>query len=143
LPSAGKTGLKQLLENNSYGKVYIMLGINELGYDFYAITNKYFKLVDTVKSLQPDAIIFVQANLHVTKIRSDSDKVYNNSNLDKFNRMISALADNKTVFYIDVNKNFDDENGNLSEDYSTDNTHVLGKYYMDWSEWLCTKAIAK
>lgn len=142
-PAIGKMNLEQLLESRNFDKIYIMLGINELGYDFDATKNRYFDLVNTIKTLVPDAIIFIQANLHVTQSRSDSDEIYNNINIDKFNDMISTLADNKTIFYIDVNEIFDDEHGNLHASYSADNTHVLGKYYDDWSKWLCKKAIRK
>ena len=33
VPKIGKLKLEQLLESKKFGKVYIMLGINELGYD--------------------------------------------------------------------------------------------------------------
>ena len=36
---------------------------------------------------------------------------------------------------------FDDENGNLSTEYSSDSFHVFGKDYTTWADWLCTKAI--
>ena len=36
--------------------------------------------------MQPDAIIYVEANLHVTAQRSDSDKTFNNANINAFNQ---------------------------------------------------------
>ena len=45
--------------------------------------------------------------------------------------------------YIDVNEIFDDENGNLRAEYTSDNTHILGKYYVNWTEWILTKAIVQ
>ena len=35
---------------------------------------------------------------------------------------------------------FDDEEGNLSKAYTTDSTHVLGKYYADWVTWILNHA---
>ena len=143
IPSIGKITLEDLLTNKDFAKVYLMLGINELGYNFNTSIDMYLSLVETIKTLAPEAIIFVQANLHVSQSRSESDKIFNNKNIDKFNNSVAKLADNKTIFYIDVNHLFDDEDGNLSTKYTADNTHVLGRYYNDWSSWLYTKAIEK
>ena len=57
--------------------------------------------------------------------------------------LLAALADGKTIFYIDINELFDDENGNLRADASGDSTHVYAKYDLDWCDWLCTKAIVR
>lgn len=142
VPSKGKTTLDNLLQNNSYKKIYIMLGINEIGYPYNSIISKYSETIDKLKAAQPGAIIYVQANMHITKRKSDRDNVYNNANIDRINSAVSQLADNKRVFYIDVNVLFDDSNGALDEKYTSDGAHVLGKYYMTWGDWLCTQAIA-
>ena len=68
--NVGTVTLPQLLSQKTFGKVYIMLGINELGNDLDDITAKFSSLVDTVRAAQPDAIIFVEANLHVGPSRS-------------------------------------------------------------------------
>lgn len=137
------TNLEDLLNKNQYGKIYFMLGINELGYDFEATMAKYAETVGFIREKQPDAILYVQANLHVTKSRSDSDAIYSNANIDRFNQRISELADGKEIFYIDINEVFDDGYGNLAAEYTSDNAHVYAKYYVDWSDWLCTKTIVK
>lgn len=139
----GKTDLISLLENNKYSKVYVMLGINELGYNFNTTLKKYNDLIETIKSLQPEAIIYIEANMHVSESRSASDDVFNNDNINDFNSKIAALADNITTFYIDVNPLFDDENGNLRADYTHDDTHVLGKHYKTWTDWIASNAVVK
>lgn len=136
-----KTGLWDLLASKKYGKIYIMLGINELGYDFENTVEKYQALVESVHEAQPDAIIYICANLHVTKTQSSSDMYFNNENINRFNLAISQLADGENSFYIDVNVLFDDENGNLSTDYCSDEVHVQGIYYAKWCDWLLTQAV--
>ena len=116
--NVGTVTLPQLLSQKTFGKVYIMLA-------------------------QPDAIIFVEANLHVGPSRSSTDATFNNPRIDKLNEKLAALADGKTIFYIDINELFDDENGNLRADASGDSTHVYAKYDLDWCDWLCTKAIVR
>ncbi len=137
------TGLENLLDTKQYGKVYLMLGINELGYDFDSTIAKYTETVNFIREKQPDALLYIQANLHVTKSRSDSDAIYSNANIDRFNQSIAALADGKDIFYIDINEVFDDGNGNLAAEYTSDNAHVYAKYYVNWSDWLCTKTVVK
>ena len=141
--AVGTVTLPQLLSQKTFGKVYIMLGINELGNDLDDITAKFSSLIDTVRAAQPDAIIFVEANLHVGPSRSSTDATFNNPRIDKLNEKLAALADGKTIFYIDINELFDDENGNLRADASGDSTHVYAKYDLDWCDWLCTKAIVR
>lgn len=137
VPSVGKVTLEELLSNKKYGKIYIMLGINELGYDFQSIINKYGDLLDFVNGKQPNAAIFIQANLHVSKKRSDSDKYINNKNIDRLNSELSKSANGKSTFYIDANPLFDDKDGNLSLDKTSDNAHLYARYYTEWGEWIC------
>lgn len=139
----GKIDLISLLKNNKYSKVYIMLGINELGYNFDNTIKKYSELMDTIKSFQPNAIIYVEANMHVSESRSASDNIFNNANINKFNNLLAKLADNKNAYYLDVNPLFDDANGNLRADYTYDNTHVLGKHYKTWADWIAENAVIK
>lgn len=138
----GKTTIDNLLDNKEYKKIYIMLGINEIGYDFDNTIEKYGQWLDYIHEKQPDALIFIQGNLHVTKSRSESDNYVNNSMIDRFNNKISEFENGKNRFYIDINEYFDDGEGNLPEDYTSDSTHVYAKYYTEWCDWLCTKTIA-
>ncbi len=126
----------QVLAAKQYGKVYIMLGINELGNDFSYTMQHYRALIDRVRQAHPNAIIILQANLHVAYSRSSTDPVINNAIIDNFNREVAAMADGKTIYYLDVNPEFDDENGCLRADYTSDATHPYAKYYVTWSDWL-------
>ena len=138
-----KQKLEDILAQNSYGKVYVMLGINELGYDYEQNVKKYTELIDAIRVAQPEAVIYICANLHVTEKQSEADKYFNNDNINRFNQAIEALADGESCFYIDINPMFDDENGNLSTDYSSDEAHVKAQYYVAWCDWLMTQAIVK
>lgn len=139
VPNVGKVTLTQLLSNKKYGKIYVMLGINELGYNLETTVVKYKELLDFIREKQPDAAIFVQANLHVTKSRSDKDKVINNPAVDKLNGRLSEFADGKTVFYLDANKIFDDASGSLSADKAGDSAHPYAKYYTQWGKWITSQ----
>lgn len=139
VPSVGKVTLSELLECKKYGKIYIMLGVNELGFGFQSIIDKYGELIEFVENSQKDADIFIQANLHVSRKRSESDGYINNSSINRLNSEISKFANGNNIFYIDANGLFDDEAGNLSADKTADDAHLLAKYYAEWGKWICTE----
>ena len=140
--SGKKMTLEELLTQKQFGKIYVMLGINELGYSFEQTVDVYKDMLTSIEALQPDALMFLQANLHITEKKSSTSPIYNNSNINRFNAEIEKITDSKKYFYLDANEMFDDENGNLSTEYTVDESHVLGKYYTDWVDWILCHAVA-
>lgn len=138
--SGEKKLLETVLSERQFGKIYVMLGINELGYDHDRTVAKYEELVAKLREMQPEAYLFLEANLHITGKKSASSPIYTNENIDRFNQAAAQMADDRMIFYLDVNELFDDEDGNLSEEYTVDHAHVLGKYYSDWVEWILRHA---
>lgn len=134
--NVGNIKLVDLLEKVKYKKIYLMLGINELGYNMDAVFKKYVELLEEIKKFQPDATIYLGANLHVVRSESETSNIYNNEKINKLNDRISSLADNKKTFYIDVNPLFDDKDGNLNDKYASGGSHLIGSYYKTWGEWL-------
>lgn len=139
----GKTTLEGLLNARSYSKIYIMMGINELGEPQDVTAQEYKAALDRIHELEPDAIIYVCSNLHVSAKQSSRDKTFNNKNIDSFNEKIKAFTDHETFFYLDVNEVFNDEDGNLAAKYTWDNVHLYGKHYDEWCEWFRQNTIKK
>ena len=111
------------------------------GYNRNSAFNKYKELVDTVLSYQPDAIIFIEANIHVGAEKSAKDSIINNKGINEYNDMLRGLENKQNIFYIDVNSVFDDESGNLSSAYSSDGIHLYAQYFSLWKDFVLTKAI--
>lgn len=131
-----KQKLDQILLEKKFGKVYLMLGVNELGYDFGQTMKKYRETLSHIEETQPEAFIFLQANLHVTNEKAKNSEIYNNKNIDQMNQYLEELASERGYIYLDVNPLFDDESGSLSKEYTVDQAHILGKYYTDWVNWI-------
>lgn len=133
----GQGTVTDALAAKDYGKIYLMVGINELGRgtteDFMA---EYTKVVDTLHELAPEAKIFIQGIMRVSGKKNASDAIFNNSNIDARNNAIATLADNVQFFYIDVNEAVCDEEGNLKEEYTFDQIHLLGVYNDLWKQFL-------
>ena len=129
--------VEEVLEKGDYKKIYLMIGINELGRgtteDFMA---KYTEVVDKLHELEPEALIFIQGNMRVSEEKSSDDKIFNNDNINARNNAVATLADNIQVFYIDVNEVVCDEEGNLNAEYTFDQIHLLGVYNDLWKQFL-------
>lgn len=143
ISGVGDVSLEALLKSKTYGKIYIMMGINELGYNLSDNADAYRELVDMIKKYQPDAIIYIQANLHVSSSLSKTDRTFNNTRIDNYNSLLAGIADNRSIFYIDVNELFDDASGGLGEEYTSDDIHIMGKYYSDWGAWIAERVIVR
>ena len=141
LQSGEMTTLETALQTKKFGKVYIMLGINELGYDFAQTVERFSEAIDLIQQLQPEALIFIQANLHITNKKSEESDLFNNTNINHFNQAVGELADGKQIFYLDVNPLYDDEEGGLSEEFTADHAHILGKYYVEWVDFILQNAV--
>ena len=131
-----KYTLAEALETRQFGKVYILLGINELGGGTAeGWAKEYRVLLDLVREKQPNAVIFLQSIFHTTQAKSESS-YFKNEVINERNAELAKLADEQTVFYLDLNPIFDDEGGALRADYSGDGVHVRAPYYTQWRDYL-------
>ena len=131
-----KKTLEQVFSERQFDTIFFMLGINEMGYEYSAIVKGYQKAVDRVRELQPEAVLVLEANLHVTEEKSSKSPVYNNERIEALNQDIRKMAEAGGDHFIDVNEVFDDGKGNMASQFSSDGAHVLGKYYSVWVDWI-------
>lgn len=136
VPSIGKVTLDELLSQKEYDRIYVMLGINELGYPLERVADSYEKLVKFIEKRQPNTKIILQANLHVSKKRSQEDKYINNKRINWLNKRIAKMANSNNIFYIDANPLFDDKKGNLAKKKTPDQVHLYAKGYKKWGKWI-------
>lgn len=137
-----KITVEEALQQQSFGKIYIMLGINEMGtgtVERFAET--YKAAVEHLQELQPDAIIYIQAILKVTTARSAKGDYINNEGIEARNEAISQLADGKKIFYVDPNLAVCDEDGGMVKDYTSDGVHLKARYISLWKEYLKDNAV--
>lgn len=134
--------LEEALRLKQFKKIYFQIGINEMGRGtLESFIMAYYQTVEKFKELQPNAVIYVQGIMRVAKEKSDTDAIFNNPGINLRNEHIAQLADNKKVFYIDVNEAVCDEEGHLRADLTFDNLHLLGSKYGIWVEFLKTKGL--
>lgn len=129
--------LTDVLSGKQYSHIYMMVGVNELG---DRTPNEYAKAysndIETIRQLQPDAVIFIIGMMHVTTQYSNSSDVFNNDNIDARNTAAAAIANGRDIFYLDMNECVDDGVGGVIGDYSYDGVHLKAEYYKLWTEWM-------
>lgn len=132
-----ETSLQDLLKKNEYKKVYICLGINELGWTSKdSFTQSYGTLIDQVKEAQPDAKVFVELLFPVSAKKSSSDKVFNNTNIKACNDRLTKLAEEKDVEVLDPSPPLVDTTGALKMEATSDGVHINSDYCVKWAVYL-------
>lgn len=139
-----KITIEEALQENTFAKIYLMIGINEMGTGTVeTFIAKYKEVVEHLKELQPGAIIYIQGIIKVTTERSNQGDYINNEGIEARNQELEKLADNRSVFYLDVNPLICDETGGLIESYTFDGVHLKAKYIQIWKDYLKENAVLK
>lgn len=132
-----KMTVMDAIGRKQYKRIYIMLGVNELGWVSTDIfIDDYGKIIDNLKETQPGATIYVQSILPVSAKKSEIDEIYNNPRINEFNGLIQAMAEEKGVTYLPVNTAVMDETGALPAGASTDGVHPNIDYCRKWTAYL-------
>ena len=139
-----KMSIHDILAEKQFAKIYLMVGINECGIgtaeSFY---ERYRDVVADIRSLQPEALIFLQGNLLITESKSEESEYITNENILIRNKLIASLANQKDIFYIDINDSSLCADGALVSDYTWDQVHIKAQYYPLWKDFLLQHAIIK
>lgn len=134
-----KVSAVDALKAKDYAKVYILLGVNELGwYNDQRFYNTYADLVDAVKANAPNAVIYLQTLLPVTAEKSRTHDYFNNEKILVYNDLIAKLAQEKGVYLLDTHVSVMNDDGVLPADGSSDGIHLTRSYYAKWLDYLRT-----
>lgn len=129
----------QALEQASYSKVYIMLGMNELGWVYESVfADNYARIIDTIRESHPDATIYVQSILPVSQWKDGSNDIYTNANVVRLQKALVAMCEEKGVNYVNVAEGIQDEQGYLPSEATQDGVHLTPKYCQRWMDYLKT-----
>lgn len=123
-----------------YGKVFLMLGVNELGYgDDEAFRTAYAGLVDSIRAKQPGAVVYLQnlPPINPEKAKANNTPYYvTNEKIADYNAIIAQVAEEKQAVLVDVAAALADENGILPRDGTSDGVHFSKDYYTKWHAYL-------
>ncbi|MBP8640701.1 MAG: S-layer homology domain-containing protein [Oscillospiraceae bacterium] len=137
--------LEQALALKSYGKVYIMLGINEIGstdssrQSFYTSMSN---IITLVRKTQPNAVIYLFSLTAVSQSCSESSASFNRDNIVAFNTVIKQLCKDKKTYYLNVFDLLCNSNGFLPASAgSSDGIHLLSSEYVKIKTYLLSHTV--
>ena len=137
--------LMEALALEQYGKVYLSLGINELGYyDDEGFYRSYCEAIDHIRELQPNAVIYIQGLIPLNEelIAQTTGRTYlTNDHLRVYNDLMKKAAEEKQVVYLDLYSEFADENGALPAEASKDGVHLRSAWCKQWLAYLETHTV--
>ena len=132
-----KITLLEDMKGKNIKRVYIMLGVNELGWSYPQVfKSKYKELIKEIKKIKPNAQIYVQSIIPVTKSRDKSDKYFNNTRIEQYNKLVKEVASEENVEYLNVQSALVNSESYLPEETSPDGIHIGKSYCEKWLEYL-------
>lgn len=133
----------EALARASFSKVYIMLGINETGWVYDNIfIEKYGEIIDGIREINPDAVIYVQSILPVSREVSETHSYIKNQRISTYNQLLQEMAEEKGVYYVNVAEAVADSDGSLPADMATDGIHLKKEPCETWLTYLREHTVA-
>lgn len=135
----------EALALKKYQSVYIMMGINELGYPLESYRSGLSKLLERVIEIQPNAVIYLQTLPPVNEEsakKNDLIDSINNENVAAFNQVIVELSTKYKVALVDTGAAYRDENSSLPADLASDGVHFTPSAYRRWVDYLASHTMS-
>lgn len=137
-----KVPLLDAVAEQDCDKIYIMLGINELGWTkTKTFHDQYAKLVDRVREDHPEAKIVLQS-IPPVSAKQEAKKTYvNNARIAEYNQVIQTLAEEKECYFLDVAACLTGGDGLLPKDLNFDGIHLNPAGCRVWLNYLRTHSL--
>lgn len=137
LDSGEKISIMDAMKTADFSKVYLMLGLNELGWpDPEQFKSKYGKVLDGIWEIQPEAEVYIQSILPVTAKKDAEGTYINNQRILVFNEKLQELSAETGAFYLDVASAVIGEDGTLPEASAADGVHLQPGPCKDWLSYI-------
>lgn len=139
-----KLTLVGVLARGEYDAVYIMIGVNELGFGAQAYGEGLAELIDKVIAAQPKAVIYLQLlpPVNDAMCRANGLASYiNNDNVAAYNEAITQVAADKRVVLLNTAEVYTGEDGQLPRELANDGCHFVYGEYGRWADYLRSHVI--
>ena len=141
---AGTMPLLDALAGMECGKIYVMLGINELGWNgTETFRNQSTELILRLQTDHPDAEIVIQSILPVSAQKDAEGRYVNNGRINEYNQVWLELAEEFDVAYMNVAESVAGEDGLLPSDLCYDGVHLNKAGSRQWLDYLRTHAVGE
>ena len=141
LPDGGTGTLADGLGQKDFSKVYIMLGVNEIGISKNRLKENMAAVIRIVRDNQPEGIPIYVLNLTpTTQVKSDGSD-FNQANIKRLNEALAELCQEQKCYLVDLWSCFADENGSLPADKSTDGVHLKAPQYRVMADYILSHTV--
>ncbi len=135
--ASGKVPILDALDGMEFSKVYVMLGVNELGWPHTTqFHDQFCKIVDRIWESHPDATIVLQSILPVSSRQDAKGNYVNNGRIAEYNAVIAQVAQEKGCTYLDVGAGLADSDGYLPAGDNFDGVHLNVSGCKKWLQFL-------
>lgn len=138
LSSGSSATLLQALCEKPHGKIYTMLGINEIGFEPDYFIELYSAMLDEIRAASPDAEIYIMSLTPVTEKKSESNETFSMERVRAYNEALRTLAETRELYFVDLEEALAGEDGYLPADTSSDGVHLKPDGYAQWADYLRT-----
>lgn len=126
------------------GKIYLMLGINELGWNGTDIFRSHAEnLLRRLQADHPDAEIVVQSLLPVSAEQDAKGSYVNNQRILAYNQVWMELAEETGCDYVNIAEAVTGEDGCLPAEMSFDGVHLNRAGCHAWLDYLRTHSVGQ
>lgn len=106
--------------------IYVFVGTNDISYrDQQTMINEYKTFLRDLKAKCPNTNIYIASLAPTLKSENKTKKSHNNNKINSFNTKLKALAQEMSVYYIDINSALKNDEGVLPQEYSADSSGVF------------------
>lgn len=131
-----KISVLDALADGAYGKIYIALGVNELGYfNPEGFAETCGEVVETIREKLPDARIYLQSLIPVNTAKCAANDIpyyITNEGVAAYNEALTEYFADREVVLLGIPDGLVDENGEVLEEYSADGVHFKKEGYILW-----------
>lgn len=135
-----KISVLEALSGTSYAKVYLALGVNELGYfDPQGFAETYGDVVEAIRERLPEAKVYIQSIIPVNTAKCKANKTpyyITNEEIALYNEALKDYFAQGDVYLLGVSEDLLDENGEVSGGLSADGVHFKRDGYVIWLNYL-------
>lgn len=133
--------LIDIVEDGNYENIILVFGENELAWpEIGSFIAAYKELVGEIQQRQPNATIYVQAQLPMTAEQSDANlaegSLENNDQIAKYNDAMRDMAAQLGIGFLEIPPAMQDENGCLPAGAAIDGIHPGREYNQAWGRYV-------
>lgn len=124
-------------------KIYILIGANGIpGLSNEAHIKYYSQFIDQLKQKYPDAMIFVESVTPITATSKYIRDSFTTEKINDFNDKLYAMAQEKGLYYLNVQEVLMDDTGHLIVDYDAgDGMHLKSNGHKAMYEYYLTHTV--